>query len=643
MFKPKRISMRKIIIFLLCLCSSNLVQAKEAKLTRAYEERLIQRVRSVFSSKEEKSFSLPPRCATPIFLELSSVWDKLSQEAKNSLGKYYGRPTYVSESIYDTPGEHFKIHYTTIGEDSVFQAGVDVNPPDGVPDYVNRCADIFDSVWAKEVDSLGYEPPPSDDWYQPNGGDGRYDVYLKNINQSYYGYSQPESSLAAKPISYTSYIVVRNDYSMYGYYEDKLDILRVTAAHEFFHAIQFGYDATEFEYTDPYDPKTFKPYWMEMSAVWMEDVCYDQINDYVNYLPWFYDYPWLSLKTFSYNWSVPESLFHAYGSCVFPIFLSEKFGTDIIRRIWVRCSWFDSASFDFSTDAVLYFDYGSNLNEEFRQFTIWNYFTGVRADPTCFFSEGNLFDTVAVSQTHYSYPVYDSSIIHPPSNLASNYIRFVTGGSPGGLRIHFDGEDEAAWKVSLIGYKPALAPLLEEFDLDSLNQEGTLEVYNWQDYQEIILIPAVVNWDSAIFTYSYTAEFDSMLTEVRDEEVDLVYGSFTLSQNYPNPFNPVTRIQYTVGSRQTKTADGSFAHTTHERVVDGSQFMVRSPVHTTLRIYNVRGRLVRTLVDEEKPAGIYSVIWDGKDNQGNPVSSGIYLYKLKCGEFEKTKKMIIIK
>jgi len=359
---------------------------------------------------------------------------------------------------------------------------------------------------------------------------------------------------------------------------------------------------------------------MEMSAVWMEDVCYDQINDYIHYLPWFYSYPWLSLKTFSYDWSEPESSYHAYASCVFPIFLSERFGTEIIRLIWERCSWWPGHSFDFSTDDVLNYEYGGkSLNEEFRQFTIWNYFTDFRTDTTCFFSEGALFPSVEINQVHSSYPVDVSSIIHPPSNLASNYIRFITGSSPGGLSIHFDGEDEGAWKVSLIGYKSGFPPLLEQLDLDSLKR-GTFEVHNWQDYQEIIMIRAVVDWSDAIFTYHYSAESDNNLTYVMGEEADFAPSSFSLCQNYPNPFNATTCIRFTIHSSSPS-----------------------APLSTELKIFNLKGEWVRTLVDQELSTGSYEVTWDGKDNEGNPVSSGIYFYRLNRGNSEKTKKMIILK
>ena len=94
--------------------------------------------------------------------------------------------------------------------------------------------------------------------------------------------------------------------------------------------------------------------------------------------------------------------------------------------------------------------------------------------------------------------------------------------------------------------------------------------------------------------------------------------NFELSQNYPNPFNSVTSIQFTVGSGQ-------------------------SLVHTTLKIYNLCGQLVRTLVDEEKAPGTYRLTWNGKNNLGKEVASGVYFYQLSCENFQETKRMLLIK
>ncbi|MFQ6092411.1 MAG: FlgD immunoglobulin-like domain containing protein [bacterium] len=93
---------------------------------------------------------------------------------------------------------------------------------------------------------------------------------------------------------------------------------------------------------------------------------------------------------------------------------------------------------------------------------------------------------------------------------------------------------------------------------------------------------------------------------------------YNLAQNYPNPFNPETSIQYSVVSDQ-------------------------SPPHITLKIYNILGEEVRTLVDELKDAGYYTVTWDGKDSGGLGVASGVYFYRLTAGDFTSTKRMVLLK
>ncbi len=101
--------------------------------------------------------------------------------------------------------------------------------------------------------------------------------------------------------------------------------------------------------------------------------------------------------------------------------------------------------------------------------------------------------------------------------------------------------------------------------------------------------------------------------KIRNQE-DLPEG-FGLHQNYPNPFNPDCEISYTLPT----DADVS------------------------LSIYNLLGQKVRTLVDEYQPAGHKIVHWDGADDNGNKVASGIYFYRLKAGDYTETKKMILMK
>jgi len=109
------------------------------------------------------------------------------------------------------------------------------------------------------------------------------------------------------------------------------------------------------------------------------------------------------------------------------------------------------------------------------------------------------------------------------------------------------------------------------------------------------------------------------ISDVKDKE-EKPNLNFTLGQNYPNPFNPTTTIQFRVWSLE-----------------------FGGPIHTTLIIYNILGQKVRGLVDEKKLPGNYQVIWDGKDQKGNEVSSGIYFYQLKAGDYKETKKMSLLR
>ena len=88
-----------------------------------------------------------------------------------------------------------------------------------------------------------------------------------------------------------------------------------------------------------------------------------------------------------------------------------------------------------------------------------------------------------------------------------------------------------------------------------------------------------------------------------------------LNQNYPNPFNPETKISY--------------------------QLPENGKVELT--VYNLKGQRVKTLVNENLDTGNHTVIWNGNNDNGKPVSSGIYFYKLKIGNYEKTRKMILMK
>jgi hypothetical protein len=119
--------------------------------------------------------------------------------------------------------------------------------------------------------------------------------------------------------------------------------------------------------------------------------------------------------------------------------------------------------------------------------------------------------------------------------------------------------------------------------------------------------------------YIDDVRIDLKPTSVPEEPISTPID-FALYQNYPNPFNPFTIIKF-------KIQDSKF----------------KVPIHTTLKVYNILGELVRVLVDEGKEAGTYTVYWDGKDDKGEEVASGIYFYQLTVEDRTLTKKMLLLR
>ncbi|NOY57458.1 MAG: T9SS type A sorting domain-containing protein [Calditrichaeota bacterium] len=113
--------------------------------------------------------------------------------------------------------------------------------------------------------------------------------------------------------------------------------------------------------------------------------------------------------------------------------------------------------------------------------------------------------------------------------------------------------------------------------------------------------------------------FDSSISYVR-KITNYSPSSFALMQNYPNPFNSNTRIDYQIANLKSQNL-----------------------CSTTLRIYDINGQLVKTLVVEKKKPGFYSIIWHGEDENNTPVASGVYLIRMKVDQYSTYRKMILLR
>lgn len=131
-------------------------------------------------------------------------------------------------------------------------------------------------------------------------------------------------------------------------------------------------------------------------------------------------------------------------------------------------------------------------------------------------------------------------------------------------------------------------------------------------------IPAATRWPTYKYNAARMGSIPKNITGLSGEVDETLPGGFRLAQNYPNPFNPTTNIEF-------EMSEAGFVE---------------------LRVYDITGRIARTLVSESRAAGSYVVPWDGRDDDGRLVASGIYLYQLQVNgktTFNAAKKMMLMK
>jgi hypothetical protein len=160
----------------------------------------------------------------------------------------------------------------------------------------------------------------------------------------------------------------------------------------------------------------------------------------------------------------------------------------------------------------------------------------------------------------------------------------------------------AVWYVFGISHSSSYA---YQMSRQSINGGGAMWLSSSNYMFCASLIPYTGSWNS----------WDDWAVSVEEDDYSELPRKFTLQQNYPNPFNPATIIEYTL----PKTSK------------------------VKIQIYNVLGQMVRNLVDELQDQGYKMILWDGKDDRGHELSSGVYFYRIRAGNFVKSKKMILLK
>ncbi len=463
-----------------------------------------------FADQVANGEAAPIKCGTPLIQAITAV------AADKSAAGLFDRHDSLSFK-YGTL--HFLLHYTNQGADSIYQYTKQDSLP-GVPNYIYEAGQAFEHAYRHIVDTLGFRAPLSDGYYNNGaggGGDGRIDVYF--INLGYYGATVPESTQATLPLTATSFLLLENDYYGFpGYANDRIKALQVSAAHEFFHTIEFSLDVTEAEGSGASQSTA----WAEMSATFMEEENYNDVNDYYGYLKYFYFFPQWSLRTGYYNPSgqyLTWQNLHMYGAVVFPLFLADKFGSTIVKRIWDGCATVPGGNWWLATDAAIKTVSADSLNmrEMFKRFTIWNLFTGAWARSGSYFPEalyypsplGTFAESPAIKRFAKEISTYPDSVVLPdslkPDNLGADYILLKNlSAFTSGLAVTFEGDRTQPWDIQVVGLPLNVSDLSKSIFIDDAvydSNSTTITIGNAASFDKIVLIPAILGGNAKRVNY----------------------------------------------------------------------------------------------------------------------------------------------
>jgi hypothetical protein len=574
LFQPSFLLIVAIFIVRPLAISQNVAPSKFNQSTdeKRQADSIFLRIKNILSPVTAGPSVIPEKCGFHFQSDIRRYWNLFSAEQRALIKSVFARPTMQASVL--SPSGHFRIHYDTTGVDTpalIDQNGVRL--PNTARAYVDSAAAIFDYVWDQEIGELGYPAPPPDKGAE--GGD-EYDVYVKEFNRSLYGetvFGDEDllDSLRPNP-TYMSYTEVDNDFV--GYFTEGLQALKVTAAHEFHHAIQVG----------NYGFWQDDTYYYELTSTWMENTVFQTIYDYYQYLPRYFA-----------STSIPFNVSNGYieyGRAIWGKFIEKRFGQWMMKRSWeyintMRPLWAIDASLK---------EGGSEFMREFPEFALWHFYTGHRADPKDYFTDGSLYPEVRpVDIVDFIPP--SATISYTTRDLSIQFFQVVMGG--GGSMS--DTTSIALTNINLPAAEQGGDYLYSlTYNITNASVDGSYETLP-NGLKVKLIVDDPTNWKSIAIVNS---------------GINLAGQSFP----YPNPF--------VIGM----SSSVSFP-------VDVTQ-----QTSVTLNIYSSSLDLVCSRVEDPvNQFGRQVVVWDGKNSDGRLVSSGIYIYRIVSRDKEYKGKIAVVR
>lgn len=418
---------------------------------------------------EDYTRSVLGKCATELVKTYYQSKNSLSTESVKEIESYLQPKTSAVASTYNSPSGRFRITYETSGTNAV--SAVDANT-NGIPDYIERVGLYFDQSWEKEVIELGFTAPPA-------SSSNPYEISFEQME--YYGYTEPVTGTNG------THIVMHRSFSGFPANTDPegrtIGAAKVTAAHEFKHALQFM--------TSGWNGETGN--WLEMDATWAEDIVYDYVNDYYNYLSGsgnLFTSPATTLNPGSYE------------DATFSHYFSQSISDGFWVEVWQEIEKNTNITMVEALSTVLV-RYGKTFPKEFNTAYVWHAASGTSSVTGFGFDEASKYPTQLATKTHTSAPLSGTQTGTSFAKLSANIISIKPEAIPPSDSLFFDGADNGDFGVSLVTFKKDGTLSTEFFSPDPVSKKVTLLFLTPDTLVKEIVLVVTNNNNTSSTTFRY--------------------------------------------------------------------------------------------------------------------------------------------
>lgn len=521
-----------------------------------------------------------PACGTFLYMELEANRNSLSEKEQELLSELKtATRLQLHKNIVSLNG-HFRIHYDTSGSRAPSQ--LDRNGND-IPDYIDSVNYYMEYAWQKEIEEGGFITPPADNPRPGSGGiDGKIDVYVTELSAEIYGlaYPDPQAQLGSNRVH--GYLYLDNNYN--GYPTPGIAGLRVTSAHEFHHIVQFASYRYDLSQSGLY----------EATSTWMEYFVHPDLNDYRFYFNVFLKEP--QAYAFSTHATNRDGI-TGYAHMHYMQSIAQQLGPTIVRDIWTEFKN-NGKSFDAINAALLKTGSGLNLANSYCTFAHWSYYTGAHATDTVYFAKADQYPTIVPAQVRQM-----------PAESETSFIGSLMPLSFGVWRL----------TVPRSGFSPDTVDFLVTNARSDIGTGGLQWLDNPEPFSlEISSDPKdsylSLNYGTQSLFYRLTAPHQDFCVE------PIINGSpgiIAIASPTPQPF-------YNDGADKMVFA----VKLGEETVITNIRMDIYSTAMTRV------AQLDRT--ELERQENLQGVVWDGRDEHGELVPSGVYIYTLSINNSEPT-------